>query len=385
MGNEKKAIKKKDWISSFNLIGRAKINDYTFKIDERSEKSNWIYNSLNLGVDCGEKYGTVYCSLMGGYSEINQNVIYAHGKADDGSDKFDEQVIVDWDDRFNDKVLENVGDLSFITIGLERTDKNKIYYKKFLSAYDAIAYTKDHLEDGAVVNVRGTLKYSIYNDKVKVEKNITSIALSKVEKESDFKAKFIQSILIDKYSASLKNVDKDKGVMYVDARVLDYSKDFKCQFPYNKQFESPMNLTNQAQCKAIMEKVFKVKKDITQITFEGEFIESGATVQVSWEDVPDDIKSLVELGYYSKEEVLTKCATNDSREQRMILTRPLFKSMGDNTIPMIQKFDERYTEDDLDVSYLFENEAKEELDELNELDDESSNGDDDELDWLKNL
>ena len=54
---EKKTISKKDWVSNFNLIGKAKINDYTYKIDEHSEKSNWVYNALNLGVDCGENFG----------------------------------------------------------------------------------------------------------------------------------------------------------------------------------------------------------------------------------------------------------------------------------------------------------------------------------------
>ena len=67
-----------------------------------------------------------------------------------------------------DEVLEDIGDLSFITIGLEKTDKGKTYYKKFLSAYDAIAYIKDHLEENRVVNVKGNLKYSMYQDKVQV-------------------------------------------------------------------------------------------------------------------------------------------------------------------------------------------------------------------------
>ena len=97
---EKKAIKKSDWQSSFNLIGRPIVNDYTFKIDQKSDKSHWVYNALNLGVDCGEKFGVVYCECMGGYSEENDNRIYAHGKKDDGSDDFDAQIIVPWEDRF---------------------------------------------------------------------------------------------------------------------------------------------------------------------------------------------------------------------------------------------------------------------------------------------
>ena len=110
--SEKKVIKKSDWVSNFTLIGKPVINDYTYKIDEKSEKSKWVYNALNLGVDCGEKHGTVYAEMMGGYSEENENRIYAHGKKDDGSDDFDQQITVDWNDRFKDEVLEDIGDLS---------------------------------------------------------------------------------------------------------------------------------------------------------------------------------------------------------------------------------------------------------------------------------
>ena len=109
-----KKIEKKDWVSNFTLIGEAVVNDYTFKTDEKSEKSDWIYNVLNLGIDCGETYGTVYAEMMGGYGEDRENVIYAHGKNEDGTDNFDEQIIVAWEDRNNEDILERIGDLSFI-------------------------------------------------------------------------------------------------------------------------------------------------------------------------------------------------------------------------------------------------------------------------------
>ena len=385
----KKEIKKKDWVSSFNLVGEAKISeDYTFKIDEHSEKSNWVYNSMNLGVYCGEKFGTVYSEMMGGYSEDNKNVIYAHGKNDKGGDDFDKQIIVDWEDRFNDDVLEEIGDLSFITVGLELTDKKKTYYKKFLSAYDAIAYVKEHLTDGTVVNVRGNLKYSSYNDTVQVRKNITSIVLSKVDDVSKYFARFTQSVLIDKDSASLKNINKDKGVMYVDTKVLDYvkeinGKEVKGQYPYAKQFEFEMDLTNANLCKTLYEKLFKVKKDVTQITFEGEFIEGGAVVTATWDDVPQDIKDLVEMGLYDKEEALAKCTANGNRERRMVLKKPQIKMVGDddNKVPVIQKFESRYTEDDLLLDYLFE---KVDDDEVLPFDTDDNSGDDS-MDWLANL
>ena len=391
--SEKKVITKKDYVSNFTLVGTPKISeDYTFKIDEKSTKSNWIYNSLNLGVDCGERHGVIYCELMGGYSEDGENKVFAHGKKEDGSDDFESQIVVDWEDRFNDEILEEIGDLSFITVGLEKTDKDKTFYKKFLSAYDAIAYIKEHLSEDMVVNVKGNIKYSTYNDAVQVKKNITSIVLSKVDDASKYAARFTQTILIDKDSASLKNIDKDKGVLYVDARVLDYVKEVngievKGQYPYNKQFEFEMDFSNEAQCKKIMEKLFKVKKGITQITFEGEFIEGGAVVTATWDDLPKDIQDLVEMGVYSEEEALAKCTANGNRERRMVLKKPQIKLVGndDNKVPVIQRFEERYTEEDLVLDYLYDNKKSNAKDDKPPFDTEEESEEDDSMSWLNDL
>lgn len=388
--SNKKVITKSDWVSSFMLIGVPKINDFTFKIDERSEKSNWIYNNLNLGIDCGEKYGTVYSELMGGYSENGKNVIYAHGKKDDGSDDFSIKIEVDWEDRFDERILDQIGDMCFISVGLEKTDNGKTFVKKFLSAYDAIAYINDHLREDMVVNVKGNLKYSLYNDKVQVKKNISSIILSKADDVSKYVARFTQSILIDKDSASLKNIDKDKSVMYVDAKVLDYMKEYngievRGQYPYPKQFEFEMNLSNEAQCKKIVEKVFKVKKDVTQITFEGNFIEGGAQVQATWDDVPDDIKDLVECGVYTKEDALARCSSNGSKEQRMVLKKPYIKQGREDSIPVLQKFEGRYTEEDLVLDYLYENSGSVNGFETIEDDDVPFGNDASDMSWLDKL
>lgn len=374
-------IVKKDWVSNFTLIGKPVINDYTFKINEKSEKSKWVYNAMNLGVDCGEAHGTVYAEMMGGYSEENENRIYAHGKREDGSDDFDTQIVVPWEDRFNEAVLEEIGGMSFIAVGLEKTNMDKIYRQNFLSAYDAIAYIKEHMTSDMIINVRGNLKYSVYNGVVQVRKNITSIFLSNVKDASEYKATFTQSVLIDKDSASLKNIDKDKGVMFVDTRVLDYAKEVdsvevKGQYPYNKQFEFAMDFSNQANCKKIMEKLFKVKKDITQITFEGDFVEGGAVVTATLEDIPEEIRDLIDMGVYSEEEALAKCSSNGSRERRMVLKKPMIKLAGEDKTPVLQKFEERYTEEDLILDCL----NKDDNAPWDEADDDGGS-----LDWLNAL
>lgn len=404
MAKSKKVITKKDWIASFNLVGEAKLNDYTYKIDEKSEKSSWIYNSLNLGVYCGEKYGTVYASMMGGYSEEKAGVIFAHGKKEDGSDDFENQIQVAWEDRFDEDILESLGDMCFITVGLEQTNKNKVFYKKFLSEYDAIAYIQEHLEEGMVLNVRGNIRYSLYQEKVQMQKNINNIVLSKVDDAAKYKATFVQTVLLNKDSASLKKeqIDKDKGVLYVSTRILDYLKEFngievKGQYPFQKEFEFEMDFNNEKICKMIMEKVFKVKKDVTQITFEGEFISGGAVVTATWDDVPDDIKDLVECGIYTKEEALQRCSTNGNREDRMILRKPHTRLVGDEKKPMVQKFEQRFTEDDLTLDYLVQEAPAdgfmnvpegEELPFDDDKKDDTDSGEEgsvDDMSWLNNL
>lgn len=380
MANEN-GIKKTDWVSSFVLVGRAKVNDYTFKIDAKSERSSWIYNSMNLGVDCGEKYGCVYSELMGGYSEDKENILHLHGKDDEGNEDWSKQIKVDFEDRFNEDVIEEVGDGCFTEIGLEKTTAGNVYKKKFLSAYDAIAYAQEHLTDGMPIVVRGRLQYSMYNDHVQVHKTIQRITLISNEENLNCHASFTQTILLDKDSASLKDIDKDKSVMYINARVLDYVKEIngveiKGNYPYNVTFEYPMNLAKPDLCKKVYEKLFKVKKDVTQMTFEGDFVEGGAQVTATKDDIPEDIQELIDMEVLDEAEVLAKLSSGGSRERRMVLRKPFFKLVGEDKTAVLQKFEQRYTEDDLAID-LGEDEAP--------FEEGESSGDDSDMSWLEDL
>ena len=141
--------------------------------------------------------------------------------------------------------------------------------------------------------------------------------------------------------------------MNINATVLAYLKEYnnievRGNFPYKVGFEFHLNLENQKQCKMCYDKLFKVKKGYTQITFEGEFVESGAVITPSWDDIPDDIK----------EEALEKCAASGTKEKKMILTKPYIKKVNknDTITAVLQKFEERYSEDDLYLDYLYQKE-----------------------------
>ena len=351
--NDKNKIVRENWMNNFTLIGRYAPHNTFIKTDEKSENSNWQYSNMTLGVDCGEKCGIVTADMVGGFSLERENVIYAHGKNEDGSDDYSNQILVAWEDRFDENILESIGDRSFIVVGLEFTDKKKVFYKKFLSAYDAIPYieqTLDALSDDAVIKVRGSLKYSLYNDVTQVNKQITQIYIDTKSKEEDFTAKFVQSILVDSDSIDKNEIDKERGLVYINARVLDYvkeinGKDISGQYPFSKVFEFYTDLNDKKKFAAIMSKLFKPKKNIRQVTFNGLFVEGGATVTTTYEDVPDDVKELVDIGVYTEEEAIAACSTGGSRERHMVLTKPYIKNTDGTSIPQI--FDDVYTEDDL--------------------------------------
>lgn len=375
------SIKKTNWVSNFNLVGRAKINDNTFKIQEVSE-SGWEYNNLNLGVDCGEKCGVVYANMMGGFSRERKNVIYVHGKKEDGTDDWQNTFQVDWEDRFNEELLDTIGDSCFIVIGLERTDSDKIFRNRFLSQYDAINYIKDNLETDDVITVRGNLKYSFYNDNVTMQRDIQSIFLSKA-KPKDFRATFRQSILIDKESVNPKeDIDTEQNRAKIHARVLDYIKELngveiKVNYPFNFNFD--FDFETKEKFTSFYKAIFKVTKGITQVNFEGEFVNSGAVVQATTEDISDDLKALIDIGMYTEEEVLAKYASNNF-ERRYVLVKPILRKEGDGESATVvaQIFKERYTEDELDINAITANTV--DTDNLAEV----MNSDDDD-EWMKEM
>ena len=396
MTNEDKKIQRSNWANRFNIVGKPRINDYTFKIDEHSQRSSWVYNQMNLGIDAGEKYGVCSVGLMGGFSPERTNKIYAHGKDENGRDDFSNRIEIDWEDREDESVLENVGDQCFIRVGIERTTNGNTFTKKFLHAYDAILYIKEHLTEDMVISASGNLRYSLYDDKTFMNLDVTSIRLSKVSDPSDYHATFTQSILIGKDSANLKDIDKNTGIMPIDAIVLDYMKELngheiRGQFPYHLQMEYQFDMTKPDLCKKIYNKLFNVKKGYTQITFDGAFVSNGGTTTPTIDDIPDDIKELIEIGVYTEEEALEQCAVSTGRERHMFLKRPSIFNVGDgdNKVATIQMFPEQYDEDDLDVSWAYvKNDEDEDDDDLPfgkpESEEDGSIGDSDD-DWLNML
>lgn len=355
---ERKALKKGK--ASFNLIGRAKVTDKTFNLDN-SYDSGWTDNQMYLGVDCGNG-NIVYGEMRGGFLPDDDNILRAFSKTDKDDSGKSKMVEIAWEDRFNEDLLDTIGDSSFITVGVEKDVKEKTVYKKFLTPYDAVQYLNEHLEDGMIVNVKGNIGYSEYDDNVSMKKEITSIVLSKVENEDDFKAKFSQMILLD--SKSIGKRDKEKGTIMLDAYVVDYVGSpkidgkkvaVKQNVVFPKTFEVHVNENEEITAK-MLQRYFKVSKKNTlnALTVVGDIIEGGSIVNITEDDIPDDIKELIEMGLYSEDEAKSKCAVgNNNREKRMVILKPDITYVGqdENRKPTVALEESKYEDTDL---YFYE-------------------------------
>lgn len=356
---ERKALKKGK--AAFNLIGRVKVTDKTFNLGN-SYDSGWTDNSMYVGVDCGNG-NTVYAEMRSGfYSDPDkESVIRAYSKDERDDAGKSKSVEIAWEDRLDESLYDSISDSSFLTVGVEKDVKDKTVYKKFLTAYDAVEYLNEHLEDGMIVNVKGTIGYSEYEGNVSTKKEITSIVLSKIDDEADFKATFSQTILVDSKSIGKKN--DDKGTMELAAYVVDYvgkpkidgeKIEVKKNVTYPKTFEVAINENPEITAK-MLQRFFKPKKGkITEITVTGNLVEGGSTVNITEDDIPDDIKELIEMGLYSEEEAEKKIAVgNGNRERRMIIVKPdiIYVGTGDDRKPTVAFEDGKYDEDDL---YFYE-------------------------------
>lgn len=354
---ERKALKKGK--AAFNLIGRVKVTDKTFNLDN-SYDSGWTDNSMYVGVDCGNG-NTVYAEMRSGFFPDKDNVIRAYSKDEKDDTGKSKSVEIAWEDRLDESLYDSISDSSFLTVGVEKDVKDKTVYKKFLTAYDAVEYLNEHLEDGMIVNVKGTIGYSEYEDNVSTKKEITSIVLSKIDDEADFKATFSQTILVDSKSIGKKN--DDKGTIELAAYVVDYvgkpkidgeKIEVKKNVTYTKTFEIAINENPEITAK-MLQRFFKPKKGkITEITVTGNLVEGGSTVNITEDDIPDDIKELIEMGLYSEEEAEKKIAVgNGNRERRMIIVKPdiTYVGTGDDRKPTVAFEDGKYDEDDL---YFYE-------------------------------
>mgnify|MGYP003294621492 CR=1 FL=1 len=332
------AITKKGYNSTFKFVGTITLNEDSFKIDKVSN-SGWRYNSFNAGIKCGE-FGTHFAQAMGGYSTVKDNYVYVGVKTEDGC----ENRKVDWEDRFDDELVESA--ISPYRASIEQTQAGKNFTKNFVSAYDFIAYVNEHLCDGDVVSVGGDIEYQTYEGRTTTRYNVKSI--TKINSD-DYKprANFVQTLLLT--DDCIGETDEN-GLTDIHGYAIEYSKEARGNVPFPVTYKFEFS-EDKAKAKGQKKLMFSPKSGtVNAITFEGTFVSQIPTVKATADDIPEDIKALIELGLYEEDDIIGKIdyATNGKAKRVAVITKPRVY-VDKNGKTNVQIVEDYCTEDDLDV------------------------------------
>lgn len=361
------------------LVGKVKLRDDSFKIDVQSN-SGYTYNSVNFGVETAEG-NVVYVELIGGYAK-NPLPIKAMTKNNT-------EIEVNWADRNNEKIIEQIADFRLYKASLAENE-----VKNFLSQYDFIAYLKSKLVDGMEVNVRGQMKFSVYKGEEQRKIEITGISLpyQKKDKETgellpvEYRATFTQTILIDESSLNITSEDEELGETILRAYAVDYIGKYEGeQIKKYALFPFPLTVKLDGKGAIIAERLFTVDDDaVTEITVEGDIIEGYDKSEDVDIEITDDIQELIDLGLYTKEDVLKRVQIRGNKVSKLVFVRPSVTKSEEGVAEIKRNFD-KYKPSDL---YFFEQAINGEEEE-NTSHNEDSIGEEDskvsDEDWLKEL
>lgn len=347
----------KKGLRTFSLTGKLRITNNTFNIDKQKDGSNYVYSNANLSLDCGN--GNVFCNLVGGHFLTGKNVIYALGvKEEDGRVRTDysKQLQVDYNDRFNEAILKNISQDSFVIFNIEKDADGKFISKRFLSKEDGVKYLQSVLTDGMVLNVSGDISFRVDNEgKTLFTLNIKRIYLN--EKENPvLHSNFTLAILSDINSYDTASKIDENGLINLDCYVTEYMKEYKglekaiVPLPFSLSMD-----THNDNWKKIINEYFRPQsKYVAETVIEGNIMSFGNLQSVSLEDQSDDIKQLVELGILSVDELARVGTNNNSLVQKMVFARPYVSVQDGKITIMCDK--EKYSADDLE--FILNSESK---------------------------
>ena len=322
---------------TFSLTGKLRITNNTFNIDKQKDGSNYIYSNANLSLDCGN--GNVFCNLVGGHFLTGKNVIYALGvKEEDGRVRTDykKQLQIEFENRFDESVLKNVSQDSFVIFNIEKDADNKFISKRFLAKEDAVKYLQSVLTDGMVLNISGDISFRVDNEgKTLFTLNIKRIYLNEKENPT-LHSNFTLAVLSDINSYDSADVADENGLIDLSCYVTEYMKEYKglekaiVPLPFTISLD-----THNENWKKIIHEYFRPQpKYVAETVIEGNIVSYGNLQTVTLEDQSEDVKQLVEFGILSVDELAKVGTNNNSLVQKLVFTRP-YMSMQDGKIAIM--------------------------------------------------
>lgn len=362
----------------FDVTGVVTISEKTFQKDLKSKQNpDYTYSriDLQLKTDDGD---TFFLNTMDGFDSKKGKTLYARDK--DGNN-----FKVNFADRKNKTILDQLDEKSFVGVALTHEDANDNGYRpwkyeSFLAFYDAIDYLSTRLETGMKLRITGQTRYSEYNGDTQKNFNVNNIYLLDEQDEYETKFTFRQNVLIQHGDIDLSKWE-DEGTATVNSHVLNKKSG-------NLELLSlPLTIRttdkNKQPYKKVIDKFLDVPEGIVRrINLEGSYHRGYVASQVTTDDLPDEAKELIEDGLYTEKEVTRMYANRESVDE-MTIIRPVMFKRRDAQAPSVDFSDDEVTVEDiekLNVEVPWDEDGNAKEDELDESPDEK-----DDLSFLDDL
>lgn len=383
----------KGGISNFTFIGKAMINDKSFSGEIIKDGKTWCHTDSSFGVSYGQGLQS-FVRIYGGY-KIDKPVLTVF-------DKDYNAVKIQWDERFDESLWEDLQPRSFYTAKIEKDEENKLITKRFLNALDFADYLSEHLKNDEDVIVTGEIEYSVFGDNNRLSKryNVKGVYLNEEYKRNDEvipkrkpDAIIRQTFLLDEYAIDKENIRELKkdgktslqlfvpqyisrkkvGDSYVDYKKTDpipvpltfYAKGEKDSEEFTKSVELIKN---------IWEQFFKVKGDtVREISLYAQVIE-GHDKSEGEVVIDDKMQMLIDIGVLKKEDVISQVSYNGVKKSEFVYIKPVIRTTENGM--ELQIDDNKYAPEALTIPKI-DTDDDDELGAGADLFNESSESDDD--------
>ena len=334
----------------FDVVANVLVDENTFSLNQVGKNNaNWISNIFNPKVDAGNGQ-SMFMKFNSGFDKVNGKTIYAISESDSS-------LQIPFADRKNDALLKVVKDSSFIKVGYKKEvvknpENGKEYkqwvYEKFVDAYDVVEFLQRvmPLATTQKVHIKGKIKFSANNGEVYRNFDLQTIYLLNGNedegKELPLKLEFTQNILLKEGSIDRK--DEDKGTITVNALILNKSKGEYQTLPVNNLVKFNEEDKN-AKLNMINKYLEAPEGKVRRVNVLGLFEVGSSSGSVTYDDLPQEAKDLVDDGIYSMEEIQKIYAKQDF-VNNLLIRKPVVKKL-DNSIK-IDFDDDEYTLADLE-------------------------------------
>lgn len=396
MGKKLKQGQKK-----FRFLGRVNMDSKGTNIRLNGvANSGFIYNSINLMLDVGNGNSVKVENFGGHFPKDHDKKTKIYLNKENWSDG---QIELAFEDRDNETILKKlepqISDSNYFKVGMEfgKGDKYPII-EKFLSEYDMIEYINEHLQDGDIISVSGSLEPNVYNGNVSknyvikyISKRKESVLKNKLDEgqkiEDLFYANFTETLYFTENSVGRK--DRESGLIPVTGYSYDYLRQVDGNdFKKSKIIPVAYWIENQKMKKYLSPSRGKVNK----LTVDGHIVNRSKQKKLNFEELDDDVKELVNDGLLTKEDAIGKATVYGGYEsKRYIDTITIYTKEKDESVVQDVQYDKNFFDDDsviydalldidepeeADLNEDYEGEDEEIIDSVSEKTDEDKELDD---------